>query len=112
MLPKAIAVVLAASHLVNAVPFQQLPFSTPSPTEGNDDFNVLHHLSGISPFFSSHGESAEAPEGCVVISAAILARLVIVNDSGMSGCILILCDALCCLFVYYWSPIAGTRLSR
>lgn len=33
-----------------------------------------HVSAGISPFFDSHGPSPDAPEGCVVIAAAILAR--------------------------------------
>ncbi|KAK9900897.1 phosphoglycerate mutase-like protein [Cystobasidium minutum MCA 4210] len=47
--------------------------------DGNEDgpehdFNVYHHLSGISPFFDSHGPRPEPPEGCVITSASILAR--------------------------------------
>jgi len=65
---------------VSAAPFQQhqQPFAAPSPDVINDrlddDFNVLHHLSGISPFFDSHGGTPEAPKGCAVVSAAIIAR--------------------------------------
>ena len=60
----------------------QLPFVAPSASSASSgrgdvgeptEWNVLHHLSGISPYFS-HGPNPSPPEGCDVVNVAMIAR--------------------------------------
>lgn len=101
MLVPLLAVAGAAATLLqtaNGAALQpQLPFVAPStptssgiisdvgnadvkPDKGskslkNDpDWNVLHHLAGISPYFNSHGPDPTPPEGCEVVNMAMIAR--------------------------------------
>lgn len=73
--------VLQASAAYAAAVQHQLPFlshSDPSdvgqaPAQDHE-WNVLHHLAGISPYFNSHGPDPSPPEGCEVVNIAMIAR--------------------------------------
>ena len=62
---------LSLSTLTLSSPLQQIPL-TPSST--SLQFNPLHHLSAISPYFIPHPNSNSPPEGCVISRATILVR--------------------------------------
>ncbi|CAF1293391.1 unnamed protein product [Adineta steineri] len=52
------------------------PIITAGPTYGSYKFNVLQHLSGISPYFDSNANelSPDPPQGCIVDKAIYLVR--------------------------------------
>lgn len=77
MLQRPSSLIVLCAAVAAAYPFQQqvLQQSQKGVTAKDEsDFNVLHHLSGISPYFQSHGPDVLNPKGCKVANVAILAR--------------------------------------
>ena len=69
---------LSNSLITEGNPIDLYPQSkiTAGPTYGSYGFNILQHLSGISPYFESNANdlSPEPPQGCDVSKAAYLVR--------------------------------------
>ena len=69
---RSLALLVSACATAMAAPARQFPFGVGSAIGDSLGFDVLAHLSGISPYFSAIPESsAEPPAGCRVNAASV-----------------------------------------